>query len=596
MSSKSASGKFASNSSLANLHYLQTHIVVVMNRNLAGLTNQKFDLLVIGGGITGTNIAWDATLRGLRVALVEKGDFGNATSANSLKTVHGGLRYLQDGNLRLVRKMVRERQALLRIAPHLVHPLPVVMPTMRGKLMRSKPVLATAVKLNDLASFDRNVGMDEARALPNGRILSRKQLVEMIPDLGDQPQLSGGVMWHDAQLHNSERLLLSFLLSAVKGGAQISNYVRVTGFLQEERRVTGVTAVDELGNTRDELTGSPFQIQARMVVNAAGPWIDELLETVDAEITLPKFRLSTAMNLVTRQILPKHALGISSHYWQPMPDGSAEERSRVLFVAPWRSYSLVGTLHAPFNGRSDDKWLTENMITGFVDEINRAFPAAGLRREDVYQAHRGFLPMLPPDADLTTVKLVREGQVIDHLAESDLSGLITAMGVKYTTARYLAQKTVDAVFAQLKRPSPTCQTRTQQLVGGQILHFDTFEMAAMERWPIEMPPYQLRRLIRNYGTTHRQLLPYLLENEAWKQPMGEETAVTGMEIIHAVRAEMVQKLSDVVLRRTEMGSAEQPSDGTLLATARLMATELGWDSKRIDREIEAVKNRSQISS
>ena len=566
-----------------------------MNRDVAGLTNQKFDLLVIGGGITGANIAWDATLRGLRVALVEKGDFGGATSANSLKTVHGGLRYLQDGNLRLVRKMVRERQALLCIAPHLVHPLPVVMPTMRGKLMRSKFVLGTAVKLNDLASFDRNAGMDVARALPNGTVFSRSQMMEMIPGLND-PQLSGGVMWHDAQMVNTERLLLSFLLSAVERGAQVVNYVRVTGFLQENRCVTGVTAVDELKGTRDELAEAPFQIQARMVVNAAGPWIDELLEMTDAKMALPKFRLSTAMNLVTRQILPKYAIGISSHYQHPLPDGSTEQRSRVLFIAPWQGYSLVGTLHAPFNGRSDDEWVTEKMITDFIEEINRAYPAANLQREDVYQVHRGFLPMQPSGNDPATVKLIREGRVIDHFAESKLSGLITAVGVKYTTARYLAEKTVDLIFAKMKRPSPLCQTGTRPLVGGKILDYDTFLMAAMEQWPVEMPPYQLERLVRHYGTTHRQLLAYLLENEAWAQPMGEETAVTGAEIVHAVRAEMAQKLSDVLLRRTEMGVVKMPSDNTLLATAQLMASELGWNDGRIEREIEVVKNRSQLIS
>ncbi|MCP5095925.1 MAG: glycerol-3-phosphate dehydrogenase/oxidase [Chloroflexi bacterium] len=558
-----------------------------MKRDLAHLASRKYDLLVIGGGITGANIAWDATLRGLRVALLDKGDFGGATSANSLKTVHGGLRYLQDANIRLVRKMVKERQALLHIAPHLVRPLPVVMPTVKGKLMRGKLALGTAVKLNDLASFDRNMNMDPARSLPNGRVLSRKQLFEIMPGLADN-NISGGVMWHDAQMQNTERLLLSFLLSAVESGAQVANYVRVDGFLQERKQITGVTAVDEL-------TGTPLEVQARLVVNAAGPWVDELLSTIDVAIPQPKFHLSTAMNLVTRQILPNHAAGLTGHYMQAMLDGSAEKRSRVLFVAPWGSYSIVGTLHGPYNGRPNDEWVTDSMITDFLAEVNQAYPGAKLQREDVYHVHQGFLPMLPNDADPTTVKLIREGQVIDHYAESGLPGLITAIGVKYTTARYLAEKTVNMAFEKLQRPSPTCQTRIRRLYGGKIRHYDTFVAASMERWPMEMPPYQLRRLIQNYGSTHRQLLAYINEDVNMGQPVSADTAVTHAEVVHAVRAEMAKKLSDVVLRRTEMGAAGKPTDESLEATAIIMASELEWNEQRVEKELEEVQGNFRVA-
>jgi glycerol-3-phosphate dehydrogenase len=551
-----------------------------MKRDLVSLTGQEYDLLVIGGGITGANIAWDATLRGLRVALLEKRDFGAATSANSLKTVHGGLRYLQDGNLRLVRKMVRERQALLRIAPHLVHPLPVVMPTHKHKLMRSKLVLGTAVKLNDLFSIDRNAGMDPSRALPNGRILSRSETRRILPGLDDD-NLSGAVMWHDAQVYNSERLLLAFLLAAAQKGAQMANYVGVTGFLREGERVVGVSAVDEL-------TGTTLKVRAQLVVNAAGPWVDQLLADLGTAVTPLKFRLSTAMNLVTRQILPDYAVGLTSHYAQPLRDGSVEKRSRVLFITPWRNYSLVGTLHAPYDGGPDDNWLSEQAIMAFIDEVNRAYPGAKLSRQDVYQVHRGFLPVTPDKTDPTTVKLVREGQVTDHALESGIEGLVTAVGVKYTTARYLAEKVVDLVFKKLKRPIPSCQTRQHPICGGYIRHFDQYVATSIEQWPLEMPLYQLERLLHNYGSSHRQLLPYFMAGQVWQQPVSAETDVTQAELIHAMRQEMACKLSDLVLRRTEIGSARQPALTTLHACAQLMAAELGWDKKRMDREIEEV--------
>lgn len=541
-----------------------------MQRNLEKLANDTFDLVVVGGGITGACVAWDATLRGLRVALVEKRDFGSATSSNSLKTIHGGLRYLQDGNLRIVRKMIRERQALLRIAPHLAHPLPVVMPTTKNKLTRSKLVLGTAVKLNDLLSLDRNWGSDPQKVLPNGRLFSRTQIRQMLPRLNDA-NVSGGVMWHDAQVYNTERLLLAFVRSAAAAGAQAANYVGVTGLLRDGDRVTGVTAVDQL-------TGQSLQIQAGLVVNAAGPWIDELLG--DLTTIQPKFHLSSALNLVTRQILPDYAVGLSSRYSQPLPDGSSEQRSRVLFIAPWRDYSLVGTLHAPYNGRPDDQWTTETIIADFLAEVNGAYPGANLNRQDVYHVHRGFLPMIPDAADPTTVKLVREGQVTDHAAEDGIDGLVTAMGVKYTTARYLAEKTVDLACKKLGRPSPPCQTRQKQLVGGQITDFAAFMTEAGRK----LPSSQQRHLLYNYGSEVWQLL----QDGRSLQPIAPETAVTPAEIYHAIQSEMAQTLSDVILRRTEMGSAGPPPPAAVHACAAIMAAECGWDQARIHQEIEAV--------
>ena len=552
-----------------------------MKRDLRRLAKSKFDVLVIGGGITGACVAWDATLRGLRVALIEKGDFGGATSANSLKMVHGGLRYLQDANPGLVRKMVRERQTLLRIAPHLVHPLPVVMPTYHGNFMRSKLVLGTAVKLNDLLSFDRNWGSDPQKVLPNGRVLSRAACLDLLPGL-DGAGVSGGVLWYDGQMYNSERLLLSFVLSAAAARAQAVNYVTATGFLQEDGRVTGVRA-------RDELSGVALEIRARLVVNATGPWVDDLLGRFDPPLLRHKFYLSTAMNLVTRQILRDCAVGLSSRYARALPDGSTKSRSRVLFVAPWHGYSLVGTRHAPYDGDVAGDWVTEEIIRDFVAEVNQAYPGAALRREDVYQVHRGFLPATADSRDRAGVRLIREGQVTDHATENGVDGLVTVVGVKYTTARHVAEKAVDLVFTKLGRPSPRCQTAHTQLYGGQISRFDHFITQAMEEWPYELPPSHLRRLLYNYGSAWRQLLPYWQQDPDLGQPLTAATPLTKAEVLHGVRQEMAQKLSDVVLRRTELGLTGKPDEVCLQACARIMAAELGWDRSRIFQEIEEME-------
>ena len=188
-----------------------------MKRDLAKLSSRQFDILVIGGGIHGALAAWDATLRGLSVALIERGDFGSATSQNSLKTIHGGLRYLQDGNLSRIRTMARERTTWMRIAPHLVHPLDCLMPT-RNKLSRSRLVMGTALALNDLLSFDRNRSMDHQKHLKGGSIVSKQKLSHLLPGY-DTNGSTGAAVWHDAQIYNSERLLLEFILSSVEEGA-----------------------------------------------------------------------------------------------------------------------------------------------------------------------------------------------------------------------------------------------------------------------------------------------------------------------------------------------------------------------------------------
>lgn len=550
-----------------------------MKRQVQQLQNTQFDLLVIGGGITGACIAWDATLRGLRVALVEKGDFGGATSANSLKTVHGGLRYLQDGSLRLVRKMVRERQALLRIAPHLVRPLPVVMPTYRRKLVRNRFVMGTAVALNDLFSFDRNQHMDPARHLPNGDTLSRRQLLQLLPGLND-PNLDGGVRWHDAQMVNSERLTLSFIRSAAKAGAVVANYVQADGYVRDDKRVTGIHATDRL-------SGQPLTIHSQLVVNAAGPWVDHLLADLNLPSPQPTFPLSTAMNLVTRQIHPDVAMGLTSRYTQQQPDGTTTQRSRVLFVAPWRDFSLVGTLHAPYNGQTPAMdWPDDAVIWDFLAEVNGAYPGAALTPADVYHVHKGFLPMAPDGG--AEVRLLREGLVVDHAAVDGVTGLLSAVGVKYTTGRYLAEKVVDKVGDLLHKPLPTSQTRFRALHDGDILDFAQFAATAVATSPVELPPAQLRRLLQQYGTAHTEVLALMAANRELAQPLGAGTAVTLAELTYAVQQETAVHLADVVLRRTDLGSGGQPALPLLETAVNHMAPLLGWNTQQIRQEINAV--------
>jgi glycerol-3-phosphate dehydrogenase len=414
-----------------------------MERNLASMAHRPYDLLVIGGGIYGACVAWDGVLRGLRVALVERADYGGGTSANSLKTLHGGLRYLQEANLPLMRLMIRERNAWMRMAPHLVRPLPFLLPT-GGKASQHRLIMRAALTVNDIMSADRNQGIAPELRLPHGRSLSRAETLEYLPGLEGSP-VSGGALWYDAQILDTEQLLRTIVAAAVQHGADAANYAAVAGFLQNGRRVHGASIIDRL-------SGKQYEVEARLVVNCAGAWSDELLSLVKGGVAAPIFRLSTALNLVTRQIVRDVAVGLPSR-WQG--------QSRTLFVAPWRDWSLIGTWHAHYAGSTPQYQWSEQTIAECLAEVNAAYPGAHLEREDVRQVHMGYLPAEPRRGD--AVRLVRKSMVLDHAARDGVEGLVSAVGVKYTTARHTAEQVVDLALHKLRRPFTACRTAHTQL-------------------------------------------------------------------------------------------------------------------------------------
>ena len=555
-----------------------------MKRNLETLAQDQFDICIIGGGIYGACIAWDAALRGLRVALVEKGDFGQATSANSLKTIHGGLRYLQDLKPKLVRKMIRERRTWLHIAPHLVDPLPCIIPTNHG-LMRSRLLTGSALKLNDLLGYDRNRGLSKSSHLPASRLLSREECLSQLP--GIRPQgITGGMLWYDAQIHNTERLLLSILHSAVSAGAQIANYAEVTGFLTsstDDHKVTGVTVADRLDDQR-------FEIQANLVINSAGAWIPSLLkQTPSAKPTAP-FQLSTAVNLITSKPLTETAFGVTSTYMGKDVNGTAMPKQRVLFAAPWCRHTLLGTFHSHFDGDPADFELKEETISEYIDEFNIAYPGAQLRRADIVHIHHGFLPADNVNGDSDTVTLMREGGFHDHRQEG-IDGLVSIKGVKYTTSREVAERTVDMVVERLGISADPCRTYAEPVCGGQMDDYATYLERAISGKGKGSSAPTVTHLVRTYGNEWHQILDYATTEPSLVEPVSSKSLVMKAEIIHALRHEMAFMLADVIMRRTELGAFGLISDYDLQTCADIMAKELQWGPDRVKQEVEAVKKQ-----
>ena len=557
-----------------------------MNRDLGQLSERVFDMLVIGGGIYGAYCAWDAAQRGLSVALVEKADFGSATSSNSFRVIHGGLRYLQHADVRRMRESIRERRTLMRIAPHLVHPLPFVIPTYHHPL-RSKWALAAAFLVNDLIGYDRNHSVDAERRLPRGRVISRREYLTSCPGVNDAG-VTGGAVWYDCQMHNSERLLLSVLRAAVAAGAVVANYVEVTEFLRRGNRVTGIRA-------NDVSAESALEIRANIVVNATGPWVDQVLSLLDKRCFGQPQPLSKAMNLVVnRTLVQGHAVGVYGARTFHDDDAVIRRGSRLFFITPWHRRSLIGTAHLPYQGDVNAFAVTEEDVQNFLDEVNEAYPAATIKREEVTAVHRGLLPMAGVNPATNDVKLTKHPRILDHLQKEGINGIISVTGVKYTTARRVAQRAVDLACHKLGKKTPACRTAMTPVYGGEIDRLSAFVKEETTRHEQVCDAETMRHLIYNYGAAYPAVLRYVEEGVDFNQPLTPESPVIKAEIIHAVREEMALRLSDVILRRTELGIVGNPGDCCLSTCAEIMAAELGWDTQRKEKEL--AETRALFSS
>jgi glycerol-3-phosphate dehydrogenase len=537
-----------------------------MQRDLRRMADTKFDVIVVGAGFVGVTTAWDAAQRGLSVAIIDKDDFGAATSFNNLKTLHGGLRSLSALNFKQMRLFIRERRALARIVPHLLRPLPFVVTTKRTPT-RNSLAWRALLAINDAVASDRNEGLsDPGTHLPGGQIVSREEALRLNPIVAPEG-VTGGAIWYDYQMQSTDRVTLSFLLSAVEAGAMAANYVQALRFLQNNGRVIGV-------RVEDCLTRETFAIRGTVVVNAAGPWAAALLADLPpAAQGAPPPRLSRAMNIVTRKVVNDHACG-------GMVNG------RYLFMVPWRGVSMLGTSHDAHEGTADQLKVSRWDLEGFLKDAREAFPHSGLTSADVKLIHRGLLPMVSGEG--THVRLVKESQVVDNAAHG-LPGLVSMFGVRYTTARRTAEQAVDAVFRVMGHNTPPpCRTAETPLQGGNILHMDNFLRAVVHRDVGAISPETLKRIATTYGTGYDRVLHLARGGSDLAQPLGRDCDVIGAEILYAAREEMAVKLGDALIRRTEAGAAGHPGADAIERAAAIMARAHDWDEWRTRNEIAEV--------
>ena len=556
----------------------------MMQRNTTNLATKEYDVLIIGGGIYGATLAWDAVLRGLTVALIEKGDFASGTSSNSLKIIHGGLRYLQHADFARMRESIMERRILLRIAPHLVSPLPCVMPTL-GHAVKGPEVMRVALMINDLFSADRNVGVDPAKKLPAGKIISKADLLDKVPYL-ERDNLNGGAVWYDAHMLNSERLLLSFLHSAVEQGAVAANYVKAQRLLRSDGRVVGAQAKDLIG-------GETIDIRAKLTISSSGPWINDVL--ADLRGGQNKIAFSTALNLiVNRNITDEMAFAAPTAREFKDKDAIISKGSRLLFFVPWRGITIAGTAHKPYYGDAESYHVSEQDIQEFLQEVNSALPGANIKRDEVLHTYSGLLPMSGVNEASGDVQLRKHFKTIDHAKEDNIEGLLSVLTVKYTTARGVSEVVMDQAVEKLGFGRKKSGSRTTPIWGGDVGDYASFLSEETKKMNGVASPTIKSHLLKTYGSRYNDIFAAAGKSRELLSPLGEDTSVLAAEIVHGVRNEMAQKLSDVIMRRTELGTAGKPSAAALSRAAEIMAKELGWDEAKKQAEIAESENLYKI--
>jgi glycerol-3-phosphate dehydrogenase len=520
--------------------------------------------LIVGGGITGAGIARDAAMRGLRTVLVEQGDLGAGTSSRSSRLIHGGLRYLEQGRLRLVLEANRERRVLLRLAPHLVRPLPFVFPLHQGDRV-SLWRLAAGMWLYDLLALFRNVA-------PH-RMLSKRALLAGEPMIRERGLL-GGARYFDAQCDDA-RLVLATARSAALQGAKIASYTAVEALELTDGRVAGARVVDVL-------TGERGTVRAAAVVNATGPWADRVRALEDPGAR-PLLRPTKGVHLVVPRSRLGHHEAIA--FLSPI-DG------RVMFALPWGDDSYVGTTDTDAREPPEAVAASTADVVYLLRSINALFPNARLGVEDVRVTWAGLRPLLGDGADGPS------GVSREHAVVEGPAGMLTVAGGKLTTYRVMAMDAVDRVLQQLEERGHRVEVRRaatdqEPLPGGETAEFGPFHRAALE---LGLSADTAEHLVRHYGTETAGIVNLAGAHRELQRPLHPLHPAIEAEVVHGARREMAQRVDDILVRRIHLYyETSDRGDAAARRTAELLGRELGWQHSRTMQEEARYRSLTSVS-
>lgn len=527
---------------------------------------REFDLLVIGGGITGATVAYEAASRGLSVALVEKNDFAGATSAATSKMIHGGLRYLSSGEFGLVRESLHERRVLSSIAPNFIRPMPFIF-SMYKKDKMPPWAMKIGMILYQLFSYNRKRLSGSCQKMPHYVTITADKVRELVP-VAPAEGLIGGQLYYDCSSHSPERFTLAFIKSAVKYGANVANYAEMTDFLSENR---GEMVYVKGAMVTDIITGKSFAIKSKLVINCSGPWADILLGKIKNKEHSHELRRSEGIHFVTRKLLDTYVFsGIIS-------------KGKHFFLVPYRNFTLIGTTDKEFKGNPDHYRVTKQSIMELIDDVNSFFGKDNfLKYEDVLYTYGGLRPLVEDQTE-DVYHSSRKYEITGEL-KNGIAGLITVEGGKYTTSRRLAEKAIDKVIKILKVEKKKSISESQFLTNCDIPDFDQFVNEKRIRYPF-LNDHQAEYLCKSYGKELDALFDTASEHEDLMRPLNDDGENLA-QIVYACKYEWAHTLSDILFRRTGIALLGHPGKELLEKAARIAAKELSWDENRIKEEIE----------
>lgn len=535
-----------------------------MLRNIDEIKRSTFDVLIIGSGIHGAAAAWQCAAQGLKVAIIDKNDFGSVTSANSLKIIHGGFRYLQHLNIKRMRESIISRRIMFQIAPHNVKALRCIIPT-SGWGLRSRFLMRIALFLNDIIAFDRNRDIGRDSEIPNGKIFGINKCRQLFAAI-DWRNKTGGAAWYDAIAMNSERLTLAFIKKAVSMGGCAANYLEMKRILVEDGVVSGCEVYDSI-------TDHTLRIKAKSVVVAGGANNDRLLgvhqDTKEIQRTWAK-----AVNIIVKkELLGDSAIGLTGEIDYVDSDAVIKKKGRFFFFVPWRGYTMIGTTYTADSSDPVKVKGCNRDVEEILTEVNTIFPKAELSVSDVSKIHAGLVPAYP-QGNREDIQLVKETSLSD-LGEkftNPVAGLYAVRSVKYTTAPVVAMDVAR---------------RITEFLGTKYHKIGSVHHTSNDRLKKRSDTFSdSSTMLDRYGHEAKIVMKYLLNDG---KLICENSHVYTGEVDFFVKEEMAQTLGDVVFRRSEIATAECPERNILEKIAERMALHLHWDKDRIKNEVDAVE-------
>jgi glycerol-3-phosphate dehydrogenase len=519
-----------------------------MKRDFKSIPNKTYDVIVIGGGIVGAGVARDTTLRGLDTLLIEKDDFGSGTTSRSTRLIHGGLRYLAQLEFALVRQDLSEREVMLRIAPHLVHHLSFLIPV-HNTFLNIK--MALGVTLYDVISFDKT--------LPNHKYFSKKKTLELEPGLKID-NLQGSYMYSDCAIPLTERLNFETALSAYEGGATVVNHARITKLIREDNRITGV-------EIKDEISGKTLQARGKLIVNAAGHWVDVVKDMIFTN--KPAYLRRTKGVHIMIPKISHDALVLFS----PV-DG------RLFFVIPWREYSLVGTTDTDYKDNLDAVFATAADVKYILDGLHFAYP--DVKTEDIFYAYAGLRSLaLKPGKSASNTS--RSHELIDHSKTDKLDGLVTILGGKITAYRAVARDATDLVCKKMGNKAK-CITGEKALPGAPELTDEDVKSLVGESG---LPYPVVSHLSELYGSRCREVIAIAKQDTSGAQQISAGGPDIIAQIRHAVQMESCMTVNDFMVRRSIVGLRKDQGRDAVAVVAKEMQNLLKWTEEEKNRQIQA---------